>query len=267
MGLTLFCLSNEALAALLYSAPALYDFGQTTVVRLYEDLVLKGGGNVLPCEAEALGVVASKTGIRAPRVHRSFQVTDDTKYFGTMGYIVMDYIDGRPLDTCWKGLGDEQKLEVSRQVAQIITEMHSIKLPEPGPIQGGPCRGRFFTHYGAGPFNSSSEFEGWFNHKLDISRTFNKASPDIRNFRFAEFVLTHQDISPRNLILDRHGHAWIVDWADAGAYPPAFETAALSYQQSFFDFNAIVLSYLPRYPLEKGQLESIGSDLTTAALA
>ncbi|KAL2802190.1 hypothetical protein BJX63DRAFT_415720 [Aspergillus granulosus] len=62
-------------------------------------------------------IVASKPGIRAPRVHCFFQVTDDTKYFITIRYIVMDYIDGQSLDACGEDHGDDQKLDVSRQVA------------------------------------------------------------------------------------------------------------------------------------------------------
>jgi hypothetical protein len=87
-------LYDEPLATHLASAPVLHDLGQTTVVRLSKDLVWKGGGNVLPCEAEVLRLVASKPGIQAPRVHCAFQVADDTKSFGTKGYIVMDYING-----------------------------------------------------------------------------------------------------------------------------------------------------------------------------
>lgn len=72
----------------------LHKLGATKVVRLSRHLVMKGGGSVLPCEAETLNFVASKTGIRAPRVHRAFQVEDETQYFGTKGYIVMDFIAG-----------------------------------------------------------------------------------------------------------------------------------------------------------------------------
>ncbi|KAL2823040.1 kinase-like domain-containing protein [Aspergillus granulosus] len=259
--------SDETLINLLKSAPILYDLGQTTVVRLSKDLVLKGGGDVLPCEGKVLQLVASRSNIRAPRVHKTLHFMDKTKYFGTMGYVVMDYIDGEPLDCCWRDLSDEKKIDVAMQTAQMIIEMQSIKLSEPGPIGGGPCRGCFFTHYSAGPFNDVAEIEGWFNHKLEICKSYRRAPPDIPPFKFTEFVLTHQDISPRNLILDRNGLVWFIDWADAGAYPPAFETAALCSQCQFVDFNNMVLSFLRRYPLEERQLDSIKYGLLTAALA
>ncbi|KAL2823034.1 hypothetical protein BJX63DRAFT_438959 [Aspergillus granulosus] len=240
--------SDESIVNLLKSAPILHKLGQTRVVRLSKDLVLKGGGEVLPCEGKVLQLVASRSNIRAPRVHRTLQFVDETKYFGTMGYVVMDYIDGQPLDGCWRDLSDEKKMDVAMQTAQMIVEMQSIKLSEPGPIGGGPCRGRFFTHYSAGPFNNVAEYEGWFNHKLDICKTYKHAPSDLPPFKFTEFVLTHQDIN-------------------AGAYPPAFEMAALCSQSQFVDFNDMVLSFLPRYPLEERQLDSIGYGLSTAALA
>ncbi|GKZ98454.1 hypothetical protein AnigIFM59636_003249 [Aspergillus niger] len=210
------CVSDESLVDL-ESAPILHDLGKTTVVRLSKDLVLKGGGDVLPCEAKVLQLVASKSNIRAPRVHRSLHFMEDTKYSSTMGCIVMDYIDGEPLDKCWRDLSDEQKMDIARQTAQMIIEIQSIKLSETGPIGGGPCRGRFFTHYSTGPFKNVAEFKGWFNHKLDICRTYKHTSSDLAPFKFTEFVLIHQDISPRNLILDRNGLVWLVDWADAGS--------------------------------------------------
>ncbi|RJE21393.1 Phosphotransferase enzyme family [Aspergillus sclerotialis] len=259
--------SDESPVDFLKSAPILYDLGKTTVVRLSKDLVLKGGGNVLPCEAKVLELVASKSNIRATRVHRSLHFMDNTKYFGSMGYIVMDYIDSEPLDSCGGDLSDEQKMDVATQTAKMIIEMQSISLLEPGPIGGEPCRGRFFTHYSAGPFEHVAEYEGWFNHKLDICKAYKHAPSDIPPFKFTEFVLTHHDISPRDLILDRNGLVWLVDWADAGSYPPAFETAALSSQSQFVIFNDMVLSLLPRYPLEERQLDSIGYGLSIAALA
>ncbi|KAJ5931214.1 Aminoglycoside phosphotransferase [Penicillium verrucosum] len=66
-------ITDETLATLLDSAPMLHHLGSTRF-----HLVMKGGGGVLSCEAKTLNFIASKTGIRAPRVHRAFQVEDET---------------------------------------------------------------------------------------------------------------------------------------------------------------------------------------------
>ncbi|GLA01387.1 hypothetical protein AnigIFM60653_011639 [Aspergillus niger] len=155
---------------------------------------MKGGGNVPSSEAAVLQLITSKTNIRVPRVHRAWQVEDDTKYFGTMGYLIMDYIDGRPLDSCWDELSTDQKLDIANQTAQMVVKMQAIELsvPKAGPI-GGHSK-------------TTSEMEDWFNHKLEICKAWRKAPQDIPTFKFTELVITHQDISPRNLILDAEGH-------------------------------------------------------------
>ncbi|KAJ5751405.1 Aminoglycoside phosphotransferase [Penicillium nucicola] len=259
--------TDEAQAALLTTAPILHQLGRTTVVRLSKTLIMKGGGSVMASEAEMLRLVASRTTIRVPRVYRSFQLKDDTQYFGTSGYIVMDFIPGQPLDECWNALSRDTQGKIASQVAEMIQEMQSIELLKPGPIGGGPCRGRFFTDYSAGPFMDAVEMEAWFNHKLEICKSVHQAPKDVPPFHFTKFVLTHHDISPRNLILDQHEQVWLIDWAYSGAYPPVFESAALSIQPSFTDFNEAILSLIPRYPEEEMQLDSIAYGLTTAALA
>ena len=64
-------IADGYLAALLDS-PIVYQLGETTVVQLSGNLVMIGGGNLLPYGAEVLKLVALKTCIRAPQVHRSF---------------------------------------------------------------------------------------------------------------------------------------------------------------------------------------------------
>ncbi len=63
------------------------------------------------------------------------------------------------------------------------------------------------------------------------------ARQDIPPFNFLIFVLTHQDISPRNVILDTSGQVWLMDWAFAGAYPPYSEAATLAEQAQVPDFS------------------------------
>lgn len=154
----------------------------------------------------------------------------------------MDFIQGRPMYECWNSLPLGTQREIAVQIAALIKEMQSIELSQPGPIGGGPCRCQFFTDYSAGPFMDKAEMEAWFNHKLDICKSVRKAPKGIPPFYFTKFVLTHQDISPRNLILDENARVWLIDWAYSGAYPPVFESAALSTQPFFTDFNEIILS-------------------------
>lgn len=258
-GINLDTVTNETLEDLLGTAPFFHGLGGTRAVRLSKDLVLKGGGSILPCEAEVLNFLASKPGICAPRVHRSFQIDDDTQYFGTRGYIVMDFNDGRALDKCWSGLPPDSQTRIAMQIAEMINEMRSINVSCPGPFEREqfPWRCRFFTDYSAGPFKNVSEMEDWFNHKLEICQHFGRAPKDMLRFQSNIFVLTHQDISPRNIILTRDGQPWLIDWAHAGAYPPVFKSAGLLAQHHFKFFSERVLSLITRFPKEEDKLDSI----------
>lgn len=40
-------------------------------------------------------------------------------------------------------------------------------------------------------------------------------------------VLTHCDLAPRNLLDDAEGELWVLDWEDAGYYPPFFAYAGM----------------------------------------
>ncbi|KOC15731.1 hypothetical protein AFLA70_6g007791 [Aspergillus flavus AF70] len=248
-GVDIESVSNEELVRLGETASVLYQIGSSKVLRISHDLVLKCGPLVLPSEGRALEFVRAKTSILVPRVYRSFQVDDPFEYYGTRGYLVMDYDD------------------VICQTAVIIKQLQSIPIPTAGPLGGGPCRGKFFTDYGAGPFNSGAEMEAWFNHKLKICKDYNQAPQDIPPFDFQKFVLVHQDISPRNMILDATGKVCLIDWAHAGAYPPAFERAAIVEQHRFPEFNEMTLHVMPEYDVEVRQLQSIGYGLSVAGLA
>lgn len=109
--------------------------------------------------------------------------------------------------------------------------------------------------------------QNWFNHKLDICQYVKKAPADTPRFKFTGYVLVHQDISPRNMILDPSGRIYLIDWADAGAYPPALEETALKYQPQFPEFNKMLLSVILSRPPEVKQLLSIGYGLTVASFA
>jgi len=87
--------------------------------------------------------------------------------------------------------------------------------------------GGLFTVYGAGrTFQTAADMEPWFNHKLGILGAGNVTG------MFEDLVMCHMDISLRNLILDKAGRLWILDWAWAGLFPQAFEKASLLHKRA-----------------------------------
>lgn len=51
-------------------------------------------------------------------------------------------------------------------------------------------------------------------------KTFISATPDT-------LVFTHNDLAPQNLMLDRAGQLWVLNWDFVGWYPGYFEYAAM----------------------------------------
>lgn len=86
----------------------------------------------------------------------------------------------------------------------MILDMQSIVLPQPGPIGDGPYNKPFFTYYNASLFKNKYEWEDLFNISLIYVENANKLHKMCLSFS-SDFVLIRQDISPRNLILDRNG--------------------------------------------------------------
>jgi len=169
-GVDLEKVSNKQLVDLYLTGPILFAYGGSRIVRLSHTLVLKGGGSVLPCEAENMKFAAAYTQIHVPKVHRVFPFRLNGKKHDTW-FIVMDYVPGFTLEDKWEALSERTRNEVTSQVADMIEQMQSITLNHmpPGPIGGGaPFRGPWFSEYGAGPFDTLQELEDWLNHKLDV---------------------------------------------------------------------------------------------------
>lgn len=133
-----------------------------------------------------------------------------------------------------------------------------------------PDMGRFFTHYGAGPSPTLSDMEDWHNHKLDVCVNLRRVPPDTPRFQFDRLALTHQDIAPRNIIVEEDtGRLVLIDWSMGGIYPAGFEHAALSHQclgEWDSQFREAVLAELPEGDDKvANQLNKIAYGLTTGA--
>ena len=151
----------------------------------------------------------------------------------------MDYIDGDVLESAWKTISTWRRLCAVWSVRRYIRELQKTPIPNPdvpGPFDASGksymCHGNYFTENGAGPFNSYTEMAAFFDRRrFDTLEFVHKRSGKI--YQCPKFdashplVLCHMDLHMRNLVVDRSGRLWVIDWANAGAFPPWFEYAQM----------------------------------------
>ncbi|KAI5289141.1 hypothetical protein KEM54_004325 [Ascosphaera aggregata] len=247
-------------------APTLSWTEEKHVMRISQKLVLKYGKGVLESEAKMLQLIErKKLDIKYPRIHRASTLDEDKSHWGTCGYIVMDYIEGERLDDNWVFFPRREQERIIEQVADAVRQLQSVYIHTPGPIGGGPYRGRFFSNPGVAAFQSASEMESWFEQRLSVSKRFHQCPQDLPvNFKFDKFVLVHQHLVPENLMVDLDGNVWIVGWSNAGAYPPAFERAAIAASDGCEEYRKAILEVLPERKVEEKQLEGLRFALDVA---
>jgi serine/threonine protein kinase len=194
----------------------------TNVVRITKTAAMKIGFGVLEQEALAMKYVYEHSDgrIQLPRVYRSFVAEGK-------GYIVMEFVDGSCLDEVpWRNRPIQERQNIIHQVTEALLSLQNMRGNSPGPIGLGIPTGGLFTVYGAGTaFTTVANMEQWFNRKLDIYGNGSVSG------KFKDLVMCHMDISLRNLMLDKTGGLWILDWAWAGFFPPEFEKAGLLHRR------------------------------------
>ncbi|KAI0352037.1 hypothetical protein OH77DRAFT_830725 [Trametes cingulata] len=218
-------LSDEEFLELWKTAPVL----KAGVVRLTPGTVAKQSqdlGEDLPDspEANALNLVFARTTIPVPRVRRVIE--------HEWGFIiVMDYIEGPTLAQMWPTLSKWRKLFVAYTLRRYVRQLRRLKAPAgtpPGPLSTQPriCKSPIFGQVQSdrGPFASYAELSAFFNqrHHMALDNKDVPRDDPARKDLFDDsgpLVLTHQDLNLRNIIMDRDGRLWLIDFAWAGYYP------------------------------------------------
>ncbi|KAL1671461.1 hypothetical protein EV122DRAFT_284899 [Schizophyllum commune] len=100
-------------------------------------------------------------------------------------------------------------------------------------ITGGLHSGRTHSEwlnalYGPVKRASPTMFTNHLNWWLtDCRPSVCEPRPDLTIQPAPQHILVHQDLVPRNMIVDRRGTLWIVDWGHAGYYPVFMEYAGM----------------------------------------
>ncbi|KIM78722.1 hypothetical protein PILCRDRAFT_824158 [Piloderma croceum F 1598] len=193
-----------------------YDLCRDTVVK-------KGVDCYLAPEARALDFVRAHTSIPVPKVRRYI-------VSGYHANLLMEKIEGTRLDKLWPSYSPLQRFLTAWILRGYILELRKAsslyhRFHVPGPMANDPqqCHGPAFLF--------GDDYQGPFEHSRQLFDYFSKR-PGNSGLRFDNsydsqpLVLTHNDLSMRNIIVDRDGKLWLVDWEWSGFYPPFCEYIA-----------------------------------------
>lgn len=95
----------------------------------------------------------------------------------------------------------------------------------PGPIGDDAalaCRGPYFLEQKI-VHETIHDLTEWYNTGLRIEQQYGRfvGAPELSPS--AKLVLTHADLHLNNILLDRDGNVWLIDWGCSGYYPVWFE--------------------------------------------
>jgi len=208
----------------------------------------KHGSRVRRNEADALRLIEQHTSVPVPHVFDS--------YFGDVGIIVMSFINGQPLSTLWDEMPSQHKHSILAQLKGYIAQWRRI--PQPSECDGAyscgilggslspdvAVPGRDFT----GPFATNLEFRKAIADSY-YQNAGRRVTPEevVASLPPSQSVLTHCDLSPRNVLVDGTKITGIIDWEFSGWYPEYFEHAMVSERE----WDYLTPEFLDPHPPER----------------
>lgn len=232
----------------------LYGRLDSSVQRLPFGLYLKYHGDPAECRNEfnALSLVRKGTPIPTPRALDMVYGPDSST-----SYLLMTRVPGMPLYKCIDIISDNNLSHISYQLGLFLSQLRTIPRSDQSSTVisdtiGEPCRDpRIRGGQPVGPFSR----EEAFNRFLMF--------PDHQSRQGHSIYLTHGDLNPRNILVDRiSGHeedTWkvsgIVDWENSGYYPEYWEYTKAMFEmfrwpQRYNDFIKGVFKPLGDYSAE-----------------
>lgn len=175
---------------------------------------------------------AATHGIRAPKVLGWYEIHTHRPTKPVADAMVSDKVPGVPLVDVWLGLSKEAQASIKAQLRDQLQQMRNCTQPYIGCVNRQPTRNvydRLFIHF-CGPFSSEEEFDEWCLARVDkgsFSRwRWNRfLQREREKSGKKDFVLTHGDLTPRNILVQDGIVTGIVDWERSGFFPRYAEYA------------------------------------------
>ncbi|EJF64980.1 kinase-like protein [Dichomitus squalens LYAD-421 SS1] len=216
--------SNEELLGYIRRSPRLGgSYSEKLIWLLSPTLVAKEIGHDIddePLDEVGALQLARAAGVRVPAFRRLVPEGDNRIH-----YIIMERIIGPTLQQLWRDLGLWGTVRAAWQLRNNLRMLHSVTSQTTGGVHTGKTRCTWlYALRGPARHASPTVFTSYLNWWLVNCRPAHlKPYHDLVLQPAKEHVLVHQDLAPRNMILDARGDLWLVDWGFAGFYPPFME--------------------------------------------
>ncbi|KAJ5719905.1 kinase-like domain-containing protein, partial [Penicillium malachiteum] len=245
------------------------------IVFVDSDTLVKYGHGVRLAEAEALHLVATHTTIAAPKLLSAY-ILDG------VGYIVMSYELGEPLQDYWDRASNDERNSVLENLRYYVNQMRNISGDFVGGLDKSPCQDGIFeagygdyNKYSYGPYPSEESFNEGIIQALrdrirpqvleregDIESSFFNSEyilhQTVRGLKNHKIVFTHGDLHPGNILVRADGTAVLLDWGLAGFWPEYWEfyraTHTLSWRNSW---HRMVEKFIPPFYIEYNLIERV----------
>lgn len=220
-------MSDEAVLEILDSAPNIETNKIEETIKLGPNLICKFTSAEKSKEELAALDHALKIGLKVPVVRRVIHTSSNWETI-----IIMDYVHGRTLEQMWPEIGIIDTIRYALQLRKAINVMHKSKSVTGGGLATGEFFTKWFDNYdrpepGLSPTRLTAYINWWLVNGHEYPH-----EPDLTIAPLETHTFVHQDLVPRNMIVDKAQQLWIVDWGYAGYYPEFFEYAQL-YETKF----------------------------------
>lgn len=181
-------------------------------------------------DALAAQCLARKLGIRVPEIRRTITQTNQS-------YIIMDRVPAETLEVCWSRLGWIATIKLAFELRKYVRRMRQVSSATAGGLQTGVSTSLWLEDYYGLPLHACpSDIQSYITFWLQYPQRRPLVYPDPELHRentalipsiSTRFVFTHQDLAPRNILINEHRRMWLIDWDSAGFYPLYFEYAGM----------------------------------------
>ena len=176
---------------------------------------------------------AATHGVLAPKVRAVYDIHKVSSTTPSASAMVTDRLPGDRLSEVWADLSDEERKTIVSQLREQIGNMRSCTQSYIGRVNNRSTCNLYERIPGqfCGPFIDEEHFDNWCLARVPdglfgfTRKKWTRWLEKERQKPFRKFVLTHGDLSPRNIIVDGGVVTGIVDWEKSGFWPEYAEYA------------------------------------------